>query len=34
LSRITTDVPAPPVWSLFGLSVLGLLSLSGLRRKA
>lgn len=34
LASTPTDVPAPPVWSLFGLSVLGLLGFAGLRRKA
>lgn len=34
LASTSTDVPAPPAWSLFGLSVLGLLGFAGLRRKA
>lgn len=34
LSSGPVDVPEPPVWPLFGLSVLGLFSLLRLRRKA
>jgi hypothetical protein len=33
-SMVSNTVPTPPIWSLFGLSLLGIFSLIGLRRKA